>query len=88
MQMNTDEVANNLLSVKNRFYTSLTDEEKEAFDLAVKYAIQMSRIQAIIEYQPAIQEDVFRYKSICKVLGEPTVGGNCTWTDILRDHIT
>ena len=32
MQMNTDEVANNLLSVKNRFYASLTDEEKEALE--------------------------------------------------------
>ena len=87
MQMNNDEVSNNLLSVKMRFYTSLTDGEKEAFDLAVKCVTQMAYIQSIINYQPAIQEDVFRYKAICKVLGEPTVGGNCNWTDILRDHI-
>ena len=87
MQMTNDEVSNNLLAVKMRFYASLTDAEKEAFDLAVKYVMQMAHIHAIINYQPAIQEDVFRYKAICKVLGESTVGGNCNWSEILRDHI-
>ena len=87
MQMNNDEIANNLLAIKSRYYIDLTDNEKEAIDLAVKCVIQMARIQAIIEYQPAIQEDVFRYKAICTILGESTIGGNYNWTDILRDHI-
>ena len=87
MQMNNDLVCINLQAIKMRFYAQLNDEEKEAIDLAIKSASQIGYIRGIINYQPAVQEDVFRYKAICKVLNEPTIGGNYNWTDILRDHI-
>lgn len=87
MQMNEDQVALCLQAIKLQNYYQMRDDEKEAIDLAIKAVHQLGCIRAIINYQPAIQEDVFRYKAICKVLSEPTLGGNTTWIDILKEHI-
>ena len=82
--MSNNEIVLYLQDIKLRNSDQLSNEEKEALDLAIKSVCQIDHIKTIINYQPAIQEDVFRYKAICKVLDEPTLGGNTTWVDILN----
>ena len=78
-----------LQDLKLKHLSDITDEENDAIDLAISCVRQISYIKSIVNYQPAIQEDVFRYKAICKVLGAADTGGNGTynWLDGLRDHL-
>lgn len=69
-QTDMDEAWEQAKSELMQIYMSLSEEKKQAIDVAMDSIQKIQKIDYIINSPVSIQEDVFRYKMICEVIKE------------------